>query len=646
MEIFHVSTSASQSYSNGPQGSGQFIPQSAAKHTPSSIFGKRRRHGSSYHYHNSRPEEHSSIKINAIERGADTVQADVDQETTRHELTCEHLLDHIREDQRWLSQIPAENTSSSHSTTSTSIDSGNSVHNNLNCSSFVGPGGVDRSEFLSIPSELSDVVAVATTQDRHVRLAAAAANFVPFRRHLVHEFRLDMGICSHESQAEESSGHNDVSEKKDNQIYGDEPKSIGLGDASGVKDQLLIAWTSTPSQSDISPKVNYTELIRTLHSDSIVPGSCPDSDPLGYEDLHPKDTTYGAVGCELAGSLVALDQQHDLRFLKQDCRGQESNTATHALDASSLEKPEQSIRRDIDLSQSFRFWTPPPRASSLPPAHEHQIPPPSSPPLTCQQGHRQPSSPPKLALPQTPIPEYGSLSQQSSFTSPDRIPTRIPVFGATLSLARLLGKEDSHAVYYPPDSTSTDNGSDGSEKHDRTFSLVASLSSLTGPSCSSKKKIKIVTKTLKKQMHVAFRRKDYYTPRARCVRFRPKDSDRYINDSQQEWPPDKLERGYWRVDVSNWPANEKMKFWDNITQAIRAGRIGWIGAVVEGESEIGNGDIVRVYCFGEAVVHIWVFLFAMSDRRTVKDVQWIDGVGRTVIEVGEERPTHIEETGG
>ncbi|KAK9331595.1 hypothetical protein V1520DRAFT_337202 [Lipomyces starkeyi] len=642
MEIFHVSTSASQSYSSGPQGSGQFIPQSAAKPTQRSILGKRRRQGSSYRCHNCRPEEHSSIEINAIERGADTVQADVDQETTRDELTCEHLLDHIREDQRWLSQIPVENSSSSLSTTSTSVDWGNSVHNNLNRSSnFSAPGGVDRSEFLSIPSEISDVVAVATTQDRHVRLAAAAANFIPFRRHIVHEFRLDMAIRSHESQVEESSGHDDVSEKKDNQICGGEPESKGQGDVSGVNDQVLIGGTSRPSQSEISPRVNYTELIRTLHSDSIVPDSCPGSVPPGYDDMHSKDTTYGSVGSGLAGSRMVSDQQHDFGFSKQDCRNQETITATHALDTSPLEKPEQSIRHDIDLSQSFRFWTAPPKALSIQPAHEHHSPPPSSPPLTCHHDHPQPSSPSRPALPQTPIP----LSQQSSFTSPDRIPTRIPVFGATLSLAQLLGKGHPHTVYYPPDSSSSDNGSDGSDKHNLTFSSGGSLSSLTESSCSSKKKIKIVTKTLKKQMHVAFRRKDYYTPRARCVRFRPNDSDRYMKGSQQEWPPDKLERGYWRVDVSTWPTNEKMKFWDNITQAIRAGRIGWIGAVVEGESEIGNGDVVRVYCFGEAVVHIWVFLFAMSDRRTVKDVQWVDGVGRTVIEVGEERPTHIDETG-
>ncbi|KAK9364143.1 hypothetical protein V1504DRAFT_443713, partial [Lipomyces starkeyi] len=323
----------------------------------------------------------------------------------------------------------------------TSIDWGNSVHNNLNRSSnFSAPGGVDRSEFLSIPSEISAVVAVATTQDRHVRLAAAAANFIPFRRHI--------------SQVEESSGHDDVSEKKDNQIYGDEPESKGLGDVSGVKDQELIGGTSRPSQSEISPRVNYTELIRTLHSDSIVPDSCTGSVPPGYDDLQSKDTTYGSVGY---------------------CRNQESITATHALDTSPLEKPEQSIRHDVDLSQSLRFWTPPPKASSIQPVHEHHSPPPSSPPLTCHQGHPQPSSPSKLALPQTPIP----LSQQSSFTSPDRIPTRIPVFGATLSLAQLLGKGYSQAVYYPPDSSCSDNGSDGSDKHNLTFSSGASLSSLT-----------------------------------------------------------------------------------------------------------------------------------------------------------------------
>ncbi|KAK9372852.1 uncharacterized protein V1513DRAFT_451074 [Lipomyces chichibuensis] len=645
MEIFHVSTSTSQSYSNEPQGSRQFIPLNAPKQVPSSILGKRRRQGSSHHYHTTRSEEHSSIEINAIEGGVDTVHADEDQETTRDELTYEHLLDHIREDQRLLSQIAAENSSSSHSTTSTSIDSGNSVHNHLNYSSnFAEPGGIDNSEFLFLPSELSDVVAVPTTQDRHVRLAAAAANFVPFRRHIVHEFRLDIGICSHESQAEESSGHNHASEKKDNQFYGGEPESKVLGDVSGVKDQVLIGGDSGPSQSEISPKVSYSELIRTLHSDSIVPDSCPGSVPHGYEELQAKDTTYGSLGCEFAGYPVALDQQDELRFPKPDCRDQESITATHALDTSPLEEPEESTCHDIDLSQSFCFWTPPPKASSLQPGNDH-IAPPSSPPLTCHQDHPQPSSPSKLALPQTPIHTYVSLSQQSSFTSPDRIPTRIPVFGATLSLAQLLGKGGSHAVYYPPDSSSTDSGSDGSEKHNLNFSSGGSLSSLTESSCSSQKKIKIVTRTLKKQMHVAFRRKDYYTPRARCIRFRPNDSDRCVNGTQQEWPPDKMERGYWRVDVSTWPTHEKMKFWDNITQAIRAGRIGWIGAVVEDESEIGNGDVVRVYCFGEAVVHIWVFLFAMSDRRTVKDVQWIDGVGRTVIEVGEERPTHIEETG-
>ncbi|KAK9240574.1 hypothetical protein V1525DRAFT_395373 [Lipomyces kononenkoae] len=581
MEIFHVSMDASCASYLALGSEKVDDRQTARRRTPSPILGKRRRQGS-YEEHSARYDETSSADTNSVDR-SDMLQAN---ETTRDELVVEHLEDHIRTSQRWLREIRAENSSSSHSTTSTSIDSGNT-------GIFDSHDRGDRSELLDMASELLHVSAVATSQDRHVRLATAAANFLPFRRHMVHKFHLEIDIPGTESPVE-SSPNND------------------LGD-SGMKQQEFVA----EPLSGLSAQVDYTELVRTLHSDSIVPDSCPVPVLHENEDL-VEHTNFGSVSTDLTSS-------------QQNCGGQVSVKTDHVSDTSILEDRERSMDRDIDLNQSFRFWTRPPKASSLAIANQQHVRLASSPPLSSPHGHSHPlSSPSKLTDQHTPIQADEPLSQQSSFTSPDRIPTRIPAFGPTLSLAQLLGTEDLHEVYYPPGSTSsTESGSDASEN----MRLLPGGSYESSPTT----KVKIVTRTLKKQMDVAFRRKDYYTPRARCVRSRPADE-------HQEWPPDQLERGYWRVDVSTWPTNDKIKFWQNITQAIRAGRIGWIGAVVEGVNEIGKGDVVRVYCFGGAVVHIWVFLFAMSNRRTVKDVQWIDGVGRTVVEVGEERPAGMGKT--
>ncbi|KAK9368483.1 hypothetical protein V1509DRAFT_623049 [Lipomyces kononenkoae] len=597
MEILHVSVDASPT-SHPPLELDRDNRHSAQRRTPSPVLGKRRRWQGSYHHDDVGYDKHSSFDTSSD-----------NDETTRDELVVEHLQDHVRTSQRWLSQIRVENSSSSHSTTSTSIDSGNSRILDSR------PPTDDRSEF----PELPDVSAVATTQDRHVRLATAAANFSPFRRHMVHKFRLEICIHSKNESLVESSVADDShawTKEKDDSAYGAESKRL---------DGVSLTEERTKSLSELSPpKVDYTDLIRTWHSDSIVPDSCPVPVLLENEDLRTERSTPASVSNDLTGPIDAQAETHDWKS-KQDCPGQGSILTTH--EDSDTSNQERSMCNDIDLSQSLRFWTRPPKISSLEVANQKHVLPPASPPKSSSHHGYSNTQAQSLKLTDahnTPIQTNESSSQQSSFTSPDRIPTRIPVFGATLSLAQLLGKEDPHEVYYPPESNSTDSGSDASEN--------------MGTNGSSETKVKIVTRTLKKQMDVAFRRKDYYTPRARCVRVRADDRDR------QEWPPDQLERGYWRVDVSSWLTNEKMKFWDNITQAIRAGRIGWIGAVVEGVNEIGKGDVVRVYCFGGAVVHVWVFLFAMSNRRTVKDVQWIDGVGRTVIEVGEELPIGMVET--
>jgi hypothetical protein len=36
------------------------------------------------------------------------------------------------------------------------------------------------------------------------------------------------------------------------------------------------------------------------------------------------------------------------------------------------------------------------------------------------------------------------------------------------------------------------------------------------------------------------------------------------------------ERGFWRVDLSSWPEDEKVEFWRKLRKTIESGRFGWI----------------------------------------------------------------------
>lgn len=49
--------------------------------------------------------------------------------------------------------------------------------------------------------------------------------------------------------------------------------------------------------------------------------------------------------------------------------------------------------------------------------------------------------------------------------------------------------------------------------------------------------------------------------------FRSKHQTRELED----W-----ERGYWRVNLFTWPAEEKLEFWRKMKKAVESGRFGWI----------------------------------------------------------------------
>ena len=101
-----------------------------------------------------------------------------------------------------------------------------------------------------------------------------------------------------------------------------------------------------------------------------------------------------------------------------------------------------------------------------------------------------------------------------------------------------------------------------------------------------------------------------------------------------------LNRGYWHIPITSFALDIKASFWDFMKQFVEEGRAGWDAALVleEGgsgswgellEGEEGQGLVVKVFCWGEVVGHLWLILWVASQRR-------IKGVGATWRSVTEE----------
>ncbi|MCJ1280882.1 hypothetical protein MMC26_000199 [Xylographa opegraphella] len=113
-----------------------------------------------------------------------------------------------------------------------------------------------------------------------------------------------------------------------------------------------------------------------------------------------------------------------------------------------------------------------------------------------------------------------------------------------------------------------------------------------------------------------------------------------------------LERGYWQLSLDHQvPIDEREKFWQFLEQFIAEGRAGWgVWAeklkstrrvmhgqpLLEGEPRNAEDEIVRVYCWGEVVGYIYIFLFMGSHRRIRgMDAMWIDAGGEVVVRMDE-----------
>ncbi|KAJ9646535.1 hypothetical protein H2199_002584 [Coniosporium tulheliwenetii] len=100
-----------------------------------------------------------------------------------------------------------------------------------------------------------------------------------------------------------------------------------------------------------------------------------------------------------------------------------------------------------------------------------------------------------------------------------------------------------------------------------------------------------------------------------------------------------VERGYWHLDPSTWPPDIQADFWRIVGDNIPHGNCGWnVWCTREASSEFpasaeiqsrGGLGVIRFWCWGEIVGHVWAFLVVAS-RRWVKwtGARWVAGRGR------------------
>jgi hypothetical protein len=114
-------------------------------------------------------------------------------------------------------------------------------------------------------------------------------------------------------------------------------------------------------------------------------------------------------------------------------------------------------------------------------------------------------------------------------------------------------------------------------------------------------------------------------------------------------PLRRWERGYWRVDMSEWmDPQAKRSFWNIMKNHILEGRCGMVTMVLETE-EHGEtremwteeesvdkemerrGNLLRVYCWGATVEYVWCCIFIVAPLGSMDGAVWVDAAGEEVV---------------
>ncbi|KAJ4345570.1 uncharacterized protein N0V89_011703 [Didymosphaeria variabile] len=107
-------------------------------------------------------------------------------------------------------------------------------------------------------------------------------------------------------------------------------------------------------------------------------------------------------------------------------------------------------------------------------------------------------------------------------------------------------------------------------------------------------------------------------------RFKPKPASRALEVD---------ERGHWRVDCRLWPKHVQQQFWIFLQKDIESGRLGW-GITLHRDAVRMRLGLVRLYCWGELVEHVWLALWLHSGGRVWSTgAVWLDAEELEVISI-------------
>lgn len=102
-----------------------------------------------------------------------------------------------------------------------------------------------------------------------------------------------------------------------------------------------------------------------------------------------------------------------------------------------------------------------------------------------------------------------------------------------------------------------------------------------------------------------------------------------------------LERGYWLVDCTTWPADTRTDAWVFLKSYVGSGLAGWgvwckrsSGDICEGSGGDEKHTSIRLYGWAHVVKHTYLLLYLVSGRQLkTTGAKWYDADGKVAVEV-------------
>lgn len=87
------------------------------------------------------------------------------------------------------------------------------------------------------------------------------------------------------------------------------------------------------------------------------------------------------------------------------------------------------------------------------------------------------------------------------------------------------------------------------------------------------------------------------------TRFRPRKVRRTLEHD---------ERGFWHMGCKRWSSTAQRDFWLSLCEHVSSGRVGWATTLHREAGSHGDLGLVRLYCWGEVIEHMWLLLWLCS----------------------------------